>query len=416
VTYLPFVKDIWSAAQGFDVERADMTLITKLFDSLQQTVKVIGKDTSNMDEEALKDHKKAVTGSALSIVDDISSLLGIPVKNIRRDINGAINFIKTLVRGDKTTAGSLGDNILDDVKDSVPVWGWLPDESKGDKLYDAIIRGDVAYVERLKSGYKSESSYESAIRKALRENDPRIKEAAELRFKGDIAGYMKVAKAIIAEGHFKQDDIVAAINAEMGTMGEKSESEPSDKAVSLYKVDDYYKAITNGDSASAYAVKYDLIETDIANGKDRDEAEASFNNSLTSHIRSQYEKGNISEYEAKSMLSYAGKTTAEAAEKVQFWIFKKQYPDYDLDERQVTKYYSDVKPSGISLSVYYDYTKKSAKATGVDNNGDGKADSGTKKSEILQIIHSLPISSYQKDVLYRLNGWAESTLYQAPWH
>ena len=167
LTYVPFVKDIWSIAQGFDVERADMSLISDAIGSFQQLVKVLSKDTSDMDEDELAEHKKAITEAILGITDTISSLVGVPVKNIRRDINGVINFFKTIgedLDGRETTAGSLGDNILEDVKDSVPVWGWFPDESNMDKLYDAIIKGDTAYVERLKSGYKSEDAYQSAIR------------------------------------------------------------------------------------------------------------------------------------------------------------------------------------------------------------------------------------------------------------
>ena len=167
LTYVPFVKDIWSIAQGFDVERADMSLISDAIGSFQQLVKVLSKDTSDMDEDELAEHKKAITEAILGITDTISSLVGVPVKNIRRDINGVINFFKTIgedLDGRETTAGSLGDNILEDVKDSVPVWGWFPDESNMDKIYDAIIKGDTAYVERLKSGYKSEDAYQSAIR------------------------------------------------------------------------------------------------------------------------------------------------------------------------------------------------------------------------------------------------------------
>ena len=50
-----------------------------------------------------------------------------------------------------------------------------------------------------------------------------------------------------------------------------------------------------------------------------------------------------------------------------------------------------------------------------DKDGDGKADSGTKKKEILKVIDSLPITSKQKDVLFLMN-YAKSTLYEAPWH
>lgn len=218
LTYIPFVKDIWSAAQGFDVERADMTLITKTLDSLQQLIKIAGKDTSDMDDEELAEHNKKVNEAILSITDNLSSLMGLPVKNIRRDINGIINgfnTIKTDIEGGETTAGSLKDNILEAVKDSLPVVGWLPGENKGDKLYDAIIKGDTAYVERLKSGYTSEASYNSAIRNALRENDPRIKEAAEAVIGGKGADYARLVDEMEKEGKFSRKIIAGAIAAEV---------------------------------------------------------------------------------------------------------------------------------------------------------------------------------------------------------
>ena len=300
LTYLPFVKDIWSIAQGFDVERADMSLITDLFDSFQQTVKVIGKDTSDMDDDELAEHKKEVAGSILSITDNFSSLAGLPVKNIRRDINGVINFFKTMGADMETTAGSLGDNILEDLKDSVPVWGWLPDESKGDKLYDAIIKGDTDYIDRLKGGYKSEDSYHSAVKKVIQER-------------------------------FEDGDLTAS------------------------------------------------------------EAE-------------------------RILVTYGGESEEEASSKVQYWEFKMDYPDYDLSEEATAKYYSDIEPMGIGVDVYYDYYTQKAKCKGTDDDGDGRADSGTKKAEIMQVIDSLPITDEQKDALYYLNGWSASTIWQAPWH
>ena len=57
-----------------------------------------------------------------------------------------------------------------------------------------------------------------------------------------------------------------------------------------------------------------------------------------------------------------------------------------------------------------------AECKGVDSDGDGKADPNTAKDQKLAVIDSLPISNDQKDFLYRLNNWAESKLYQAPWH
>ena len=88
----------------------------------------------------------------------------------------------------------------------------------------------------------------------------------------------------------------------------------------------------------------------------------------------------------------------------------------DWSESQILKYNSDVKPTGITVQLYNDYLTGRKKCTGVDSNGDGKTDSGSVKSQVLKMIDAMPITDEQKDALYRLNGWAESTISQAPWH
>lgn len=367
--------------------------------------------------------KKAVSEAIFSITENLSSLVGIPVKNVRRDINGIINTIgtvKTDASGRKTTAGSLGDNILEDVKDSIPVWGWFPDKSKGDKLYNAIVNGDAAYVDRLKEAYKSESAFDSAIRSALRENDPRIKEAAKSAVKGDFEKYNRLIEEIIGEGNFSKANIRAAVKSEINEMTkdeDETDTASKDKDVSIYETEYVYREVVDGDIVMAHAMKEDIIRTAIANGKERDEAEKSFNNSFTNYVKDRYDDGELSDNEAKNILvSFGIKSEEEASSKVQYWSFKNEYPDYNLSEEAVNKYYNEVAPSGIGISVYYDYYEQRGKAKGTDSNGDGKTDSGSVKSEVLEVIDSLPISSSQKDVLYFLNGWAESTLNEAPWH
>ena len=52
----------------------------------------------------------------------------------------------------------------------------------------------------------------------------------------------------------------------------------------------------------------------------------------------------------------------------------------------------------------------------MDEDGDGKTDSGSVKVEVLAYIDSLPLTSQQKDVLYFMNGWSARTIDEAPWH
>ena len=396
LTLIPFVKDIVSIVQGYDVERSDMAVITDII-----------KAWNNLDSD-----NRSVYRKVEDFVGAIASVFGLPVKNIMRDARAMYNTVNSFIKGQQTTGAGIKDALTEAVTGNT--------KSNGQQLYEAILSGDTAQIERVKGRFKDQDAINSAIRKALRDNDPRIKQAAEARYNGNIAEYMRIAKEIIAEGYFKQDDIVSAINSEITAMkkGEgTTESSSSNKVTSIYKMDDYYAALVGRDQATAYAVKEDLIKTDVANGKDRDEAEADFNSRFASYLREEYEKGNLSDYEARNMLvNYADKSEEDAYSKVQYWDFKIMYPDYDLSEEAVKKYYNEVEPSGIGVDVYYDYSKQRAKCKGVDANGDGKTDSGSVKREVMQVINSLPITNAQKDALYYLNGWSASTIWEAPWH
>ena len=391
---LPFVRDIMSICDGWDVSRTDMDIFQDIYDAIT----------------ALDSDNKSAWRKVEDFSGAFAALLGVPLKNTLRTGREIYNLFENIFDG--VSPSGVGDAFLRGATGKERV--------KSKALYDALVSGDESRIEIYRNGYKDDKAYESAVRKALRENDPRIKEAAEARYNGDTATYMRIAKEIIAEGNFSQDDVVAAINAQINSLkkGESTSSETTeDKETSIFKIDDYYASIVGRDQASAYAVKEDLIRTEMANGKDREEAEASFNSKLTSYLGTLYEDGKLTSNNAKSMLiTYAGKTQEEANSKVQYWEFKKKYPDYDLTESAVSKYYEHAEPSGISVSVYYDYSTKRAKCKGTDSDGDGKTDSGSLKSEVMRVIDSLPLSSYQKDALYYLNGWSASTLWEAPWH
>ena len=420
LTYIPIVKDVWSIAQGFDVERTDMSLFSDCVDALQGVIRVLAKDTDGMSDEQLEEHEKSVLDAWLSVVDTIGNLAGLPLKNLRREVESYINFGKTISKDTSerdTTFGSLMDKLWEEVKNTVPVLGWLPDEGKSDKLYDAILDGDTEYVNRLKGGYKSETSYNNAIRKALRDNDPRIKEAAQAVVDGDIEKYEKLAEEILNEGHFDKENIKAAINAEVTAMTPKEEEEENteDEEISFYEMDHFYTTVMQGNVSYAYAIREDIIQTKVANGKSLDDAEYSFNSGFRNRVQKEYNNGALTDSEAAKLLaSYGGLSADEAAEKVQYWDFKLEYPDYDLSETAVTKYYAEVASSGISVATYYDYKVKTSGIVG-DKDKNGKTIKDSKKKKIMAVINSLPLTKAQKDALYFAEGWAKSELNEAPW-
>jgi hypothetical protein len=175
-----------------------------------------------MDEDELKEHKARVLEGHLEIADMIAAAFGIPAKNVRRDLEGIINGVKTIVedvQGRDTTAGSLKDEVLEEVQDTLPVWGWLSGRSKTDKLYGAIVSGDKVYEQRLRADY-DDKEYKAALRKALRDNDPRIKEAARAAVDIKTAEYMRILGEIVSEGNFDRAIVTAAIAAEIDKLKE----------------------------------------------------------------------------------------------------------------------------------------------------------------------------------------------------
>jgi hypothetical protein len=180
--------------QGYDVERSDMAIISDLW-----------KAWENLSKDTVSAYRKVE-----SFVGSVAQIFGLPVKNIMRDARGIYQTIDSLVNGQKTTALGIGYAIKGAVtgKD-------VPNQKQ---LYDAYRLGDTTHIARVESRYRDRTAINTALRKALRENDPRIKEAAEAKFNGNISEYTRIARQIISDGHFSQDNVVAAINAEINAM------------------------------------------------------------------------------------------------------------------------------------------------------------------------------------------------------
>lgn len=405
LTYIPFAKDIWSVFQGYDVDRADMSLVSDLATALKNREKLLGTDTADMDEEELQAYRKKVSNANWGLVDVLSSLFGIPAKNFRRDVQGIKNFLSTLSRGQKTTYKSLVDEVLSEVQYTLP--GGKTGITSQDRLYGAIMAGDAAYVSRLKAGYKSESSYNSAVRKALRENDPRIRQAAEQRSSGQLSQYRSTVKEILSEKRFTQDDVVLAVNAEINSMSKgESSTAAFTKAKSLYSSDDFRIALIQGSGSMAKEIRTEIIRIDQVNGKTKEEAEKSFVSSARSAIKEGFLDGSLSAQKAqKALTEYCGASAEEAKADTQYWSFTRDHPDTYANDQWFDEYYEEVADSGIDLNTFMQYKNQVREIT-----GEGK------KARRMEVINALPITDEQKDALYFAEGWTDSRLYEAPWH
>lgn len=423
LTMAPIVKDAWSLLQGYDVERSDMTLMSDTISRIKSLVQTLSNLDPKAEGKELEEQNRELRNQVISAATAVSNLFGIPFDNVVRDIRALFNTFGNAVPIKDTNGEMIRDSVLSALQDQIPVWNWLKDaESTSDKLYDAIRDGNAEYFARLTRGYDKDSQTNSAIQRALKENEDRITEAAKARMEGRINDYKALVRQMVSEYGLAhagettvQDNIIKAINAVIREL-ENKPSDDSYKPTKQLKMDDYVTAMANGREKDANTARETIIQEMVDyDGKTQDKAEESFVSSAVSAARSRYEDGEISEQTALRIIMDAKDcSNSDAQYTMTMWELQRKNPD--VSNGRIEKWYNDVKSSGISLAVYNDYAVRMAECKGVDSDGDGKADPNTAKDQKLAVIDSLPISNDQKDFLYRLNNWAESKLYQAPWH
>lgn len=275
---LPIGRDLVSIWEGWDVERPDLTLISDLFTSFKKAI----DDDCTIEE-------------ALTLAGSFANILGYPLKNVIRDAKSIIRLF-----------GDITDDVL-----PTDIGGELAEgftgETATDALWKAITNNDTEKLNRLKTEYKTESKYQSAVRKALRENDPRIKKAARAKYDGDMDTFKQIVLEIKAEGYFSQDDIVSAVNSAVTTLKNKYEEEPStdwyneeskeekEEISSVYKGSDVNDALERGDIEQAREIIKDIVAAKVKNGKTKAEAYSSIKSSLSSYWKDIYLSASDSE-------------------------------------------------------------------------------------------------------------------------
>ena len=418
--YIPIARDVVSLTQGYDVERTDMAIVADFLDAIEKVQKYNNTDTEGMTEKELIELEAKKTEANWNLVGSLAAFFGIPVKNIRREVSGVLDHARiAYANAGKTTATSAWDTIYDAVIDSLPDFLGLKTSTKTEKLYNAIVNGDKVYVERMKSTYVDKEGnfdpdkYDSAVRKALRENDSRIHEAALARYNGNTAEYKRIFNEIKNEGKFSFDDIMSAINSEVSKI--KGELEP-EKESSEYSATDFVNAILVGDTGTARAMRDSIISFKMSEGKTREEAEESFESSVSSSARNAFDSGLLNATGAKNLLmEYADMDEEDAVSRVDYWAFVKANPKYrdDLNEANVKDYREFAEPANISLDVFVQYLKNTkGLATIYDEWGD---EVKSKRDQVLEVIDSLPLTWQQKDALYLAAGYSENNIWDVPW-
>ena len=127
LTWIPVVKDIVNIFQGYDVERADLSLITDLYNACQTVMKA--RDGKKSPEEAVQKMSEA-----------IAAFFGVPLTNINRDIRGVRNLFNDVISHNVLSKGHVGRAFLE---------GLGITTSNADIINDYIDSGDRKEVGEL---------------------------------------------------------------------------------------------------------------------------------------------------------------------------------------------------------------------------------------------------------------------------
>lgn len=467
-TYIPFVKDIYSLFQGYDVSRSDMSLFADLYKAVTKLAKVWGKRNEEMDEEELKEWKENLLSGSLSCLDSLANLIGVPIRNLRRDVKAFLNLFYPKYAGNNwgdTNMNLIWDSMMEGAAGTLPELLQPEKPDKYDALYKAITGGDAIALQREQSRYDDKDKLENAMRTALRNNDPRVREAAEALLSGDNGRYLEIMDAISAEGYFPKEIVKGAVNsaankinskskenltesdrritqaAELIIAGEKAKANDiiasviaegkfsrnvvegavnavvSDlKTGGYYTTDDYVYSVAHG-IGSAKTMEQEIIRVMTLNGKSKGEAEKSFVNSVKANLREAIEYGEISDAQAVKVLMAAGAfedetvtkkgvtTTTTAEEQADLWVYrynaKAETGDDTVWSEAEAAWYRKNADGSLSKSTYSEYLALMRTVTGTDRNNNGYADRGSREREAAMLIDQLPITDSMKQLLFR---------------
>lgn len=475
LTYIPYIKDVVSIVQGYDVERNDMTMIADLWNAYT----------------SLKSDKKSTYRKIEDFAGRIAQIFGLPLKNVMRDMRAAYYTYDTIANGEETTWQGALQAVAE---------GWTgASPSNSEQLYDALVSGNVKQADRVKARFEDESAAQTAVKKVIREKyaptdggKQSIDKQAAIKQLQDYAGMSKqeaekqVAKWTVSlaygfeYGDTKDEYLNGNITIEKAKrvlMGAGATDMEADAKTLQWKFekdtgiayDDMSDAYVSGDisrsDAVNYLVKYGItyradaeatvqqwqcekdtgfkyselkdlyvagtISADRAaalrskyGGASEDDAKSTVlqwqcvkdTGIEYSDIRKAYEEKRVSGEAVENMLmKYGGKSKDDAAARREKYDFTIANPGTeDISDAAVQKYNESVAAAGISGKDYYT-SWQMYNRTESDYDENGKPISYSKLYKIAAYIDSLNLTNAQKDAMF-CAFYTARNLRRTPWH
>lgn len=427
LTYIPVLSDINNLLLGYSIERTDMSLASDLITALKKITTLYGKYDDEWSDEKKKEWEKKVRTAWLDNAWMVGTVMGLPLKNVVRDVEAIINTARNPSNGAEMSADTVLKAMKDSARKNFPILSWKADESSSDQLYKAITQGKDVLARRLKAQFGDEKKYESALLKGLRENDPRIKTAAQYAIDGNTPKRVAIIREIVAEGHYTQDQVIKAINQKANSMKEKTQSGKESPPEKLYDYSEYVNAAANGlgyaSDVQKELIRYQADRNQEADGKlTRQEAESDALKTFMSNVKSDakdgYAAGDLTEAQVRKVLTAADIAEDEELDDLILqWDTEMELGDeISWSNARYLDYAETIHPAGISADTYDSYIRAVSRLSSIDEDGDGKTDI-TKQEQVIEYIDSMPISAEQKDALFQAEypKARKSVLRKLPW-
>lgn len=427
LTYIPVLSDINNLLLGYSIERTDMSLASDLITALKKITTLYGKYDDEWSDEEKKEWKKKVRTAWLDNAWMAGTVMGLPLKNVVRDVEAVINTARNPSNGAEMSADTVLKAMGDSARKNFPILSWKADESSSDQLYKAITQGKDVLARRLKAQFGDEKKYESALLKGLRENDPRIKTAAQYAIDGNTPKRVAIIREIVAEGHYTQDQVIKAINQKANSMKEKTQSGKESPPEKLYDYSEYVNAAANGlgyaGDVQKELIRYQADRNQEADGKlTRQEAESdalkTFQSNVKGDAKDGYAAGELTEAQVRKVLTAADIAEDEELDNLILqWDTELELGDeISWSNARYLDFAETIHPAGISADTYDSYIRAVSRLSSIDEDGDGKTDI-TRQEQVIEYIDSMPISDAQKDTLFQAEypKARKSVLRKLPW-
>lgn len=368
---VPYAKDVKSIMQGYSVTRMDADAVSDFINAAQRFIK------ASNDEG-----QKTTLYATKQLLTTASKMFGVSVANVGRDV-------WAIARSVAQETGNV--RVMYEMEKAI--WRVAPDAKNNSRYYALLFKAaesdketyEYIYNDLISKGYSADQ-IKNGMKSAIKDSDK--SETDMKKMLQDVGFEAEDAADVVKEWEFES------------TYG-------------------YSYRNRNEAYAAGAITKSQLVDAIVdIGGKTRKEAEfeATYGYGYSSRKEAFLDGAITKNQLVNAIMDIDEKSREDAEAMVEAYEWEKE-GILDGGSAYITKAYKAYgEPNEIDLEAFVDFYQKASKMRAEDLDGDGKVDNGSKKAKVLALIDGMPLTHQQKDALYFQQGYAESTLYEAPWH